>query len=147
MNYKYTGPPNNCPNNSDTCLNKMPRYPRKRRSFSYAKRRTPAKYARVSRPRRSYGKKRYGGKVTSKRIRNMMAHKKRDTYVSGAGEGDNPDPTLPVNAARPFTIRAGTTFELSVSTRRSTTRHIASWFPTITITRRPAQQLAPTWWG
>jgi len=40
----------------------------------------------------------------------MMAHKKRDTYVSGAGEGDNPDPTLPVNAAQPFTIRAGTTF-------------------------------------
>lgn len=40
----------------------------------------------------------------------MMAHKKRDTYLSGAGEGSNPDPSLPVNAAQPFTIRAATTF-------------------------------------
>jgi len=39
-----------------------------------------------------------------------IAHKKRDTYVSGAGEGFNPDPTSVVNRVQPFQIRASTTF-------------------------------------
>lgn len=40
----------------------------------------------------------------------MMVHKKRDTYVSGAGEGFNPDPALPVNRTQPWQIRASTEF-------------------------------------
>lgn len=39
-----------------------------------------------------------------------MAKKKRDTYISGSGEGTNPDPTSIVNAGAPFRILQGTTF-------------------------------------
>ncbi|QCX35066.1 capsid protein [Blackfly genomovirus 5] len=60
----------------------MPRYPPRRRYSSYAKRRTPTKRARAPPRRRSYGRKRYGGKkMTTKRILDMTSTKKRDTML------------------------------------------------------------------
>jgi len=65
----------------------MVRYTRRRKRYSQAS--NPPGYtgrarkpARVSRRRRSYGKKKYGGKTTQKRILNVTSTKKRNTMLS-----------------------------------------------------------------
>lgn len=60
----------------------MPRYARKRRSYSTSRRRTTTKRSKVSPRLRSYGRKKYGGKTTKKRILNVTSTKKRNTMLS-----------------------------------------------------------------
>jgi hypothetical protein len=86
------------------------RYRRKpRRSYrkSGPKRRSSARPSRYTARTRRYTRKR---PMSKRRLVNTLSKKKRDTYVSGAGEGYNPDPSLPVNRIQPFQIRATTTF-------------------------------------
>uniref|UniRef100_A0AAU6S5C3 Capsid protein n=1 Tax=Myotis daubentonii feces associated gemycircularvirus 2 TaxID=3139981 RepID=A0AAU6S5C3_9VIRU len=64
----------------------MPRYTRRRKRYSQASN-PPGYTGRARKPtraprRRSYGKKKYGGKVSQKRILNVTSTKKRNTMLS-----------------------------------------------------------------
>nr|QTE03612.1 MAG: capsid protein [Gemycircularvirus] len=89
----------------------MPRYYQKRRSYSYAKKKTSTKRAKAQPRRRSYARKKYGGKLSTKRILNMTSEKKRDkmmtytnvTQSAQTGSGTfNATPAIITGGSSPF---------------------------------------------
>lgn len=88
-------------------------------AYSRYRRKTRRTYGKSGYKRRSARPSRYTAKtrrytrrprMSKRSLINATSKKKRDTYVSGAGEGTNPDPTSVVNRIQPFRIRASTTF-------------------------------------